>query len=527
MGQTSNIASHCIQCAVACSKKPSLFGRGCGQAHTDTCDFCQLVPDIVRYVLGLFGPLSHFFSLSQPFCQFWTLFGVPRTIVAAVMPILVHLATEPEFWPFLCRVLERFLIWIEEKQLLPLLKIQMIRVDIRDAHRHVKNYMAHVIRNQVQIAAWEKLMSAADPTQAFLTVDFCMKFIPMWHRESTADWYGKWTWLDPLWVILVLLISFGTILLFFNGFCLFYVALAPFAISLILLFEWFCPFGTPISFLTEAKHWQWVLSSPGKRGISWMMNVYTRVIPGDENKAQLATQSHACVLSGLFIPSVLFIFCDCLKVLLANFFSIILKVKKSFLSFKTEESTNWKTFCFENSKKKGEYNITEGNKGSRFFADDSKQDSDTVLALIKRSLELYKKGHPEVKRVYIRSDNGKLIIAIFCIVSIKFGPSAPFLALWQRFWVIWSLYKQVVSSGQGNSKTTFHDLLFFIYISSWLLPLQQGLNFIRNWLNHYYVNVCHFCFHSKWTQVVLFWVNQFLNCQILAQFCTNESVSFI
>ena len=217
-----------------------------------------------------------------------------------------------------------------------------------------------------------------------------------------------------------------------------------------------------------------------------MMNVYTRVIPGDENKAQLATQSHACVLSGLFIPSVLFIFCDCLKVLLANFFSNILKVKKSFLSFKTEESTNWKTFCFENSKKKGEYNITEGNKGSRFFADDSKQDSDTVLALIKRSLELYKKGHPEVKRVYIRSDNGKLIIAIFCIVSIKFGPSAPFLALWQRFWVIWSLYKQVVSSGQGNSRTTFHDLLFFIYISSWLLPLQQGLNFIRNWLNHYY-----------------------------------------
>ena len=87
--------------------------------------------------------------------------------------------------------MERFLIWIEEKQLLPLLKIQMIRVDIRDAHRHVKNYMAHVIRNQVQIAAWEKLMSAADPIQVFLTVDFCMKFIPMWHRESTADWYGK------------------------------------------------------------------------------------------------------------------------------------------------------------------------------------------------------------------------------------------------------------------------------------------------------------------------------------------------
>ena len=66
-----------------------------------------------------------------------------------------------------------------------------------------------------------------------------------------------------------------------------------------------------------------------------MMNVYTRVIPGDEDKAQLATQSHACVLSGLFIPSVLLIFCDCLKVLLANFFSIILKVVS--FSFKSKK----------------------------------------------------------------------------------------------------------------------------------------------------------------------------------------------
>ena len=228
-----------------------------------------------------------------------------------------------------------------------------------------------------------------------------------------------------------------------------------------------------------------------------------------------------------------FIFCYRLKVLLANFFSIILKVFSfSFKSKKVSFHSKLKKvpieiLLFWKLEKKGEYNITEGNKGSRFFADDSKQDSDTVLALIKRSLQLYKQGHPEVKRVYIRSDNGKLIIAIFCIVSIKFGPFPPFLALWQGFWVIWSLCKQVVSSGQGNSRSTFHDLLFFIYISSWLLPLQQGLNFIRNWLNHYYVHVCHFCFHSKWTQVVLFWVNQFLNCPILAQFCTNESVSFI
>ena len=94
LGETSNVASHCIQCAVACGKKPAWFGRGCGQAHTDTCEFCQLVPDIVRYVLSLFGSHKHFFSHSQPFRPFLPLFGVPRTIVAPVMPILVHFATQ-------------------------------------------------------------------------------------------------------------------------------------------------------------------------------------------------------------------------------------------------------------------------------------------------------------------------------------------------------------------------------------------------------------------------------------------------
>lgn len=73
----------------------------------------------------------------------------------------------------------------------------------------------------------------------------------------------------------------------------------------------------------------------GKRGISWMMNIFNRVIEGDNGSSKLATQAHACVLS-----------------------------------------------------------------------DESKQDSECVLALIKKSLELYKLGHPEVKEIFIRSDNG-------------------------------------------------------------------------------------------------------------------------
>ena len=81
-----------------------------------------------------------------------------------------------------------------------------------------------------------------------------------------------------------------------------------------------------------------------------MMNIFNRVIQGDDGTSKLATQAHACVLS-----------------------------------------------------------------------DESKQDSECVLALIKKSLELYKLGHPEVKEVFIRSDNG------MCFWSFQlFGPIVGF-----------------------------------------------------------------------------------------------------
>ena len=44
--------------------------------------------------------------------------------------------------------------------------------------------------------------------------------------------------------------------------------------------------------------------------------------------------------------------------------------------------------------------------------DDSKQDSDCVLALIRRSLELYARGFPQVNECFIRSDNGNLVFII-------------------------------------------------------------------------------------------------------------------
>lgn len=37
--------------------------------------------------------------------------------------------------------------------------------------------------------------------------------------------------------------------------------------------------------------------------------------------------------------------------------------------------------------------------------DNSPQDSETVVALVKASLALFKKGHPEIAKVYVRCDN--------------------------------------------------------------------------------------------------------------------------
>ena len=39
------------------------------------------------------------------------------------------------------------------------------------------------------------------------------------------------------------------------------------------------------------------------------------------------------------------------------------------------------------------------------ISDNSLQDADTVLAILRESLILYKKGHPQITEIWIRSDN--------------------------------------------------------------------------------------------------------------------------
>ena len=43
----------------------------------------------------------------------------------------------------------------------------------------------------IQTREWEKILEAQDPTVATVTFDFCMKWMPKWHHETTAQWYGK------------------------------------------------------------------------------------------------------------------------------------------------------------------------------------------------------------------------------------------------------------------------------------------------------------------------------------------------
>lgn len=44
------------------------------------------------------------------------------------------------------------------------------------------------------------------------------------------------------------------------------------------------------------------------------------------------------------------------------------------------------------------------------LSDESLQDSNSVLAILRSSLELFKKMNPQIKEIYIRSDNAGMLI---------------------------------------------------------------------------------------------------------------------
>ena len=90
--------------------------------------------------------------------------------------------------PEISRRLEGLLNKVEERKLLKPLKINILRYEVRDAHKKVIEFMQHTIRDQVQNAYWEDMINQMKPNQVFLTVDWAMKLLPKKYRESTKDW---------------------------------------------------------------------------------------------------------------------------------------------------------------------------------------------------------------------------------------------------------------------------------------------------------------------------------------------------
>ena len=86
------------------------------------------------------------------------------------------------------RRLEGILNYVKEKNLLPPLKINMLRFEIQDSHRKIFAFIGHAIRNQVQNNHWEGLMHQMKPHQAFVTFDWAMKFLSKKYRETSKDW---------------------------------------------------------------------------------------------------------------------------------------------------------------------------------------------------------------------------------------------------------------------------------------------------------------------------------------------------
>ena len=91
------------------------FGDRPDHKHVDTCQYCELIPEVARCLEG---------TLNQ----------------------------------------------IEESELLTPQKINVMRFEVQDSLKKIFDLMSHTIRDQVQQNGWEKMIEQMMPHQSFLTV---------------------------------------------------------------------------------------------------------------------------------------------------------------------------------------------------------------------------------------------------------------------------------------------------------------------------------------------------------------------
>ena len=123
----SNVKSHCLNFLCSDPKNPQ-FATSCAEdenesIHGDSCDFCNMVPDICQTLMGL------------------------------------------------CEQLEE--ASVDD------MKIEEWKHDINDCERAIYKWRNFIARNKLNNQEWSKTLTTDKPEKATCIIDFAMKFEPM------------------------------------------------------------------------------------------------------------------------------------------------------------------------------------------------------------------------------------------------------------------------------------------------------------------------------------------------------------
>ena len=69
--------------------------------------------------------------------------------------------------------------------------VEEMRFDLQKAQTSISKWKAHIVRAVQQDMAKSDLLDNLLPSQALLTMDWAMKFLPMHFRETQEEWFGK------------------------------------------------------------------------------------------------------------------------------------------------------------------------------------------------------------------------------------------------------------------------------------------------------------------------------------------------
>ena len=62
---------------------------------------------------------------------------------------------------------------------------------IDQAQQSISRYRNHLFQSYVQNTFWDEMVNSEKLDTAYITQDWCMKFLPIQFRESQVNWFGK------------------------------------------------------------------------------------------------------------------------------------------------------------------------------------------------------------------------------------------------------------------------------------------------------------------------------------------------